>query len=200
MTTRHTVRNSPRFTGTGPLPEVGDPFGNGFADPAPVRREPKATDKQIAFLVKLMDERNFPYKNETLAKLSKRDASGLIDMILSQPKPKTPATPKAPEITEGMYRNPETDEIFKVQRAVHGSGKLYAKRLVIENVEFGHAATVYFEYAAGAVYKLRPEWKMTLDQAKEFGALYGSCCVCGRTLTDEKSIEAGIGPICASKF
>jgi hypothetical protein len=41
---------------------------------------------------------------------------------------------------------------------------------------------------------------MTLDQAKAFGALYGACCNCGKTLTDERSIEAGIGPVCARKF
>lgn len=34
----------------------------------------------------------------------------------------------------------------------------------------------------------------------ECGHQTGICCVCGRTLTDPKSIEAGIGPICASKF
>lgn len=29
--------------------------------------------------------------------------------------------------------------------------------------------------------------------------LYGVCCRCGRTLTDENSISEGIGPICATK-
>jgi len=29
---------------------------------------------------------------------------------------------------------------------------------------------------------------------------FGICCCCGATLTDPKSIEAGIGPICASKW
>ena len=48
--------------------------------------------------------------------------------------------------------------------------------------------------------RLCPEHKMSLADAKKFGALYGTCCVCGRTLTDEVSIEAGIGPVCAQKF
>lgn len=38
-----------------------------------------------------------------------------------------------------------------------------------------------------------------LSDAK-YGSLYGICCVCGRTLTDESSIAAGIGPICSQKF
>lgn len=34
---------------------------------------------------------------------------------------------------------------------------------------------------------------------REFSRLIGRCCVCGRTLTNEKSIEQGIGPICADR-
>jgi len=58
---------------------------------------------------------------------------------------------------------------------------------------------VHFVYDPGAVRRLRPEHRMSLEEAKEFGALYGTCCVCGRTLTNEDSIEAGIGPVCAGK-
>ncbi len=36
--------------------------------------------------------------------------------------------------------------------------------------------------------------------AKAYGKRYGSCSVCGRELTDGNSIDAGIGPICASKY
>jgi len=109
---------------------------------------------------------------------------------------------RAPEITEGMYVH--DGEIYKVQRAVHGSGRLYAKVLVVhdQNFDFQHGMTggnATFEFAKGMVYKLKPEEKMTLEQAAEYGRLYGVCCVCGATLTDEDSIAAGIGPICASK-
>ncbi len=90
--------------------------------------------------------------------------------------------------TEGMYRM--NGRIFKVQRAIHGSGHLYAKELT----ENG------FEFASGMVRHLNSTHKMTLAQAKEYGALYGTCCACGIALTDERSIAAGIGPICATKF
>lgn len=36
--------------------------------------------------------------------------------------------------------------------------------------------------------------------AVQYGHDIGSCSVCGRTLTNKSSIEAGIGPICASKW
>jgi hypothetical protein len=96
-------------------------------------------------------------------------------------------------LTDGMYRT-EDGTVYKVQYAVNGSGRLYAKRLVLQP---DGGAT--FEYEPGAVFRLRPEQKMTLEEAREWGVLYGTCCVCGRTLTDEGSIEAGIGPVCAAK-
>lgn len=36
--------------------------------------------------------------------------------------------------------------------------------------------------------------------SQAFGHALGVCGVCGRTLTDDQSIAAGIGPICAGKF
>jgi len=103
--------------------------------------------------------------------------------------------PAPPDVVEaGMYR--VNDTIYKVQKAVHGSGRLYAKRLVPPD-EFGGKAE--FVYEPGTIKMLVPADKMTLDEARAFGALYGTCCVCGRTLTDEKSIERGIGPVCEGR-
>ena len=39
-----------------------------------------------------------------------------------------------------------------------------------------------------------------LDAVKEIAQLTGRCCVCGRTLTNESSIEDGIGPVCSEKM
>lgn len=96
--------------------------------------------------------------------------------------------------------------IYKVQVAVHGSGQLYAKVLTEPSYGTDYQAGVYdskwtFEYLGrkGAFWKLSESTLMTLEQAKEFGKLYGMCCVCGATLTDERSIEAGIGPVCAGR-
>ncbi len=41
---------------------------------------------------------------------------------------------------------------------------------------------------------------MTLEQAQEFGKLYGVCCRCAADLTDEDSIARGMGPVCAGKM
>lgn len=169
--------------------EMGDPFGAGHPDPAPAAS--KATEKQINFLKSLAAERDVQLPD--LENLTKREASTLISSLLGMPKVRKPAAD--PEISEGIYRNPETGEIFKVQRAVHGSGRLYAKKLIVED-----HGTGYFARGSEVSVEIKPEWRMSLEDAKQFGAIYGVCCVCSRTLTNEASIEAGIGPICASKF
>jgi hypothetical protein len=39
-----------------------------------------------------------------------------------------------------------------------------------------------------------------LNSAIAYGKRYGKCSVCARTLTDEDSINRGIGPVCAERF
>lgn len=108
-----------------------------------------------------------------------------------------------PVTEEGMYRD-ASGTIFKVVKAVHGSGKLYAKELRIDQTTTAQDrvsnAGGHFVYKPGAIRALSTNDKMSLEDAKAFGKLYGFCCRCGAILTDENSIEAGIGPICASKW
>lgn len=148
----------------------------------------------------------------------------------AQPKPETQAVknfreyqatkPKLtkPE-TDGMYRNPETGEIFKVQfNKAEGDGRrVYAKQLVgwahtdLDTAEaekvtqfqlVGKQSPMEFEfvYRAGLILQIDASWRMTMEEAKAFGALYGTCCRCGKTLTLERSIERGMGRKCASYF
>ena len=100
----------------------------------------------------------------------------------SKPQPLHPVTEAGIYFKNGV--------VYKVQKAVHGSGYLYAKRL----------DGTCFMMASGAIRTLHAEDKMTLEQARQYGKIYGVCCRCGRTLTDEDSIAAGIGPVCASKM
>lgn len=106
-------------------------------------------------------------------------------------RPMATATPAKLVEHDGIYQT-ETGAIYKVQIAKNGSGRLYAKRL--------DPATGTFTYAPGAIHNLRDDQRMTREAAAAFGKLYGICCACGRDLTDEGSIAAGIGPICSGKY
>lgn len=105
------------------------------------------------------------------------------------------------QVTEGMYRVGE--DIYKVQKS-RQSGMLYAK--LMTELEYprtdkrGNVITHEFEYAPGAMRKIKAEHRMTLQEAAQFGKETGTCCNCGRTLTKQESIDRGIGPICAGKF
>ncbi|AHN84056.1 hypothetical protein GJ25_gp045 [Mycobacterium phage Hawkeye] len=112
------------------------------------------------------------------------------------------------ELEAGMYKVDDT--FYKVQKAVHGSGKMYAKKASIIGVDGNgvpvsigaadpHHFEVSFAYAPGAIKDIRPDHKLSYEDAKEFGVLYGTCVCCGRTLTDELSIALGIGPICGGR-
>lgn len=123
------------------------------------------------------------------------NASRWIDRLISKVRELRAARAVGLELEDGMYVL--DGEIYKVQHAVHGSGRQYAK-LLIPNETKGQKAT--FEYAPGVVTKLRPEHRMTKDQAKEYGALYGTCVRCGRVLTAEDSIDRMMGLICSGKI
>lgn len=177
-----------------------------------------ATDAMVAMLRRLYYSRmakNDGTRDEVLdaafeASIGQMDFTQVGKMIDTlKTLPEHPALVKARyeaqklhAVTEGMYRLPN-GEIYKVQKAIHGSGHLYAKKLVKldePTTVRGQEAHYAFEMARGAIQALRPEYRMTREDAKEFGDLYGCCCRCGTVLTDEASIERGLGPICAEKF
>lgn len=100
------------------------------------------------------------------------------------------------EIEDGFYYVMDQDRQVKIYKVLRSqAGNQYAK--VLDPSE-GESA---FGYEPGGIQVVREQGKpLTLEQAKEFGQLYGICIMCGRTLTNEESIEAGIGPICATKL
>jgi len=106
------------------------------------------------------------------------------------PEPPLPAD-KVGQLEPGFYQT-DYDHIYKV--VISQKGFAYALLLVAE--QHGHG----WEYAAGAVKNIKPEHRMSLEDAKRFGRESGRCMVCGRELTNPESIEAGIGPVCAGKW
>ena len=152
--------------------------------------------KQAAFLAKLVQDRVCYPALQQAAKdaqhqgISAHEASAAIDKALGCPKAALPAAAAAPA-PQGYYL--VNGEVFAVVVGKE-SGKLYAKKLLLAG---GKGSWVY---APGAVYNLKPEQKLTLAQAQEMGHMFGVCMICGRTLTDQKSVSAGIGPICAKRL
>lgn len=158
-----------------------------------------ATEKQIGYINSLKERVEHTVEVQTalatarelwsLQAFDKQAASIVIETLKSAP---TFEVRKVEDAPEGMHKFGGV--IFKVQRSPE-SGRLYAKALV-EDGQGGWR----FDYTPGAIKNLSAETLLSLEEAKAFGALYGTCCVCGRMLTNENSIEAGIGPVCAGRF
>lgn len=209
--------------------------GSGLANPLRSADNNNATDKQIAFIESLLNDRDDTKLSERHQFLvaqvrkgnaiPKRSASELIDKLKTAPRrqwvakvteqaapqtdaprPATARPARVPVTEDGLYLTPEGD-IYKVQVAVHGSGRLYAKKLVKldEPREMAKGVRTHeFVRDPGAINRLSATMKMTLEQMKKFGndpesALYGTCCNCGMTLTDEVSIREGLGPVCGGR-
>lgn len=150
--------------------------------------------------------------------MTRREASAAIDRAMDNNRilrteiesleagrgvPSEAASPaRRTEFVEtGMYR---VDlRIFKVLPS-RNSDRHYAKELTGFHWEGGQpvadgGGALRFVYAKGAMALIGKEHRMSDAQAREFGRIVGACVVCGKLLTDPKSIEAGIGPVCADK-
>jgi len=158
------------------------------------------TDRQRSFLTSLVWERHSDAEEanailETVDTMTTREASAEIDRMLRMPKV-SQLRSQAPQgrsqgtaAEEGVYVL--DGKVYKVVLAVHGSGRPYAKVLTKDDG---------FTIARGMVYRLGNARRLTVDEARKYGALYGRCAVCGATLTDEESMAQGIGPVCATRL
>jgi hypothetical protein len=132
-----------------------------------------------------------------------------FDRPAPAPCAKTAQEATLPVDSDGMYRNPATGQIFKVYHTVHGANQMVAKELIIlPEIEWytkivrGKEVTVKaeFEYRGKAGLRgLTGNMKMTLEEGKQYGAIYGVCVRCGATLTREDSIERAMGLVCSGK-
>lgn len=102
---------------------------------------------------------------------------------------------RTPVTEPGMYQ--VENEVFLVQWNKEET-RLYAKKLtpIMKGSEV-HKLT--FEYDKGSIFKISTEDRMTVEQLAEMGKTTGHCWMCARKLTVQKSIKAGIGPICATR-
>lgn len=194
--------------------------------PTPSTTKPvsAATDRQEAFLATLLSERSGSAVEAirqaiTSARAdgswSKAMASSTIDRVMKLPK-STETTVRTPRpgnfshealaaLPEGRYFVAET-----FVRVDHPTEGRWANFVFVKALDHPDASGVRFAIANPATGQARvDDDKRSLLEALladpkaaaiEYGHRTGSCCVCGRTLTNPESVAAGIGPICAGRF
>jgi len=123
--------------------------------------------------------------SDSIFKLDKDQGVSLINgLVLLHYKQKS-----EPQIEVGAYLH---DGIIYSIRKNAGSGRLHA---------FTYDDRLKaWTFAKGMVHEIKPEERLTLAQASKFGAQTGCCVHCQRTLTVQKSIVAGMGKVCASRY
>lgn len=196
--------------------------------PATARPVNPATEKQEAFIRRLANERAADESGEdprsiaevlgtdvldaTVAGLTKREASQLIDAWLTLPHAKAVAANDGPA-PETALENGHLDRgavhlIDGVYHRVHigqKSGKPYVVRAVVlkeavraDDGTLLEVGEVDWEYCAGLAGRLRPNTLVTGDEAAAFGELVGRCCFCSTPIDTPESTKAGYGPKCAA--
>lgn len=169
------------------------------------------TDKQDMFIRTLLDGRVVTAEHrvrleDRLANrdMTTREASATINWLTAQPR--IPATPTntaqtgTPVTEPGIY---ERDGAVYRVKAARDTGNLYATVLVEiggERVtEAGTFINAEYQYAPGVVRTLTAEDRMDTERAEALTIRYGMCVNCARHLKDAKSVQRGMGPVCAGK-
>lgn len=111
-------------------------------------------------------------------------ANNFADLYAEQ----APAIAAKKALTPGVYQNGTGIYILQYNKEKTG---MYTKKATITG------DSVKFEYDWAGIRTLLPEHKLSVEAAAALGCQVGTCMVCARTLTDPKSVAAGIGPVCA---
>jgi hypothetical protein len=160
-----------------------------------------ASEKAVNFLADLWMERSDKATREqVVAWASQQDraiVSEKIDWLKTQPKLAVTRTP-VPEVPAGRYAvtGEEGQTVFlKVDRPTEGQwkGRTFVK--VQAGDEFHPMALPVAKALLAKILADGPK-----AASIRYGRELGVCGVCGRTLTDETSRAAGIGPKCAGRF
>jgi hypothetical protein len=162
----------------------------------------KASEKQISFILDLLNQRELQLgtgqtveqlKEQAEKHLTKAQATRWIERLKSLPR-KSPAyrLGGGSEPEAGMYKI--GDQIVRVYLGQQ-SGKMLAKELVGEGEHFE------WSYLGKATRFIKADTpRLSLDEAKKFGRMTGTCCICARRLDNPESVDEGIGPVCKGKM
>lgn len=150
----------------------------------------------IELLIDQRDWSNSPYCDRILDIKNGAECtnpSAIIDHLKSMPFRGNPDPVK--EI--GIYRN-SAGEIYKVNLSKN-TNRLYA--IILYKNGDGTYSWEYDQTPKGAIHKLHSADKlvMSLEEAREFGAMYNYCGICGRILNNSISVKLGIGPVCGNR-
>jgi hypothetical protein len=169
----------------------------------PERPAAPPSAKSVNYLIDLAADKAFAENKDVAttrtlvttwaAEHSQREVSDEIDRLKAlgfTGRVHKEAAPLGGEIEDGMYVTADT--IWKVYHTVHGRNEQVAKELVIT----GDKGEFVYRGKAPLSKIIATGRRLSLEEARHFGSVYGQCCRCLVPLTHEISIALGIGPKC----
>lgn len=170
------------------------------------------SDAQVRYALDLLGKKVWPqtFDEADLRNMARRQVSKLLDGLKSAAwKPRETTNLNGEELSAGMYRL-ESGTIVRVYLG-QKSGKLLAKQLVFKEVRQSTTDDLLkglpeswekwgYQYLGLASIHVSGKYRrLTVEEAGEWGRKTRSCCVCSRRLDVPESVDAGIGPVCASR-
>ena len=169
------------------------------------------SDKQIAYVIGLQEQRDLPDEYELLTeeamkRMDRAQVSRAIEELKALPykAPKGRSAPpdktKAQAIPPGYYalQNPE-DGIWLFFEINQGKGRwdgyTFIKRLIGAPGQYNKVA-VPAETRNGLIARIADDPKKA---AVDYGLNSGHCGLCHSPLSDPESLARGLGPVCAKK-
>lgn len=152
------------------------------------------SEKQIACIVKGMDPASKPV--QSAQSIFKVAGQGLGAMEVAFGKVKAAGAKKPKLVIQGLVFKP-APEYGKNPNAIYvmeKTGNAYLGK--IDGGNFMPVKGVELELAV----KISDICADPFGYATKHGLMTGQCSCCGKTLTDPKSIAAGIGPVCAKNW
>lgn len=148
-----------------------------------------ATEKQIAFAKSLIAKRvgGKDYENVDLLTIDRAEVSAIIDTLVNLP------IKESLVLEVGAYRH--KDIVYSVRKNVDNERRYAVTWIADVSGEFKWSERDY-----KIVHDINARERLSLKEAMEWGSQSGSCCHCGRPLTDPKSVATGIGAYCAKKY
>lgn len=165
------------------------------------------SEKQLAFLRTLCDERGLDF--DSIADgLDRRSASAKIDEVKAMDRPGREGEGEARSILDrlvipaGRYAIASSDggwEFYQVDRPDEGkwAGYVFLSRLHGAPGDWSRVAVRDLVQKSVVFTAIDED---TMAAAVAFGRESGECSQCGSPLSNQKSIDAGIGPVCAKNL
>ena len=155
-----------------------------------------ATEKQISFAMSLvnakeggldlLNTRLQDFNALTIEKLSKAQVS----LLISELRLKEDTKPTVTEVGAYLYEG----VVYSIRNNQNKKLIIWTYNAEQKKYERNYSATKKL------LSQIKPEHRLTLEQAVKYSAHTGLCVHCGRSLTLLKSVASGMGAWCAKKY